>query len=609
MSKQLRHFDITLTLAAPFNTASAEPARLGIDAPLLRDHQGRICLPGTLVHGRVVEEIGNWQSFPKLNVRLGGKATDDRWKPDRKALVFADFAVDNATATPTGSFVRISKDRDSGTAKPHHLQIVEQAGEPGGELRFAGYASAVCDASEADAIAKELRGALGLVPNFGADRSVGYGRVVSVDVALRAPATSALTWPNNATRVELSLQLDRPFLVTESMTTENLFVGSDTIAGNALKGAFADTCKALNLPFPWAGFDDVVFSHAFCSGDRARARAVPDSMVEFKLNGHKVALDLARHADALVLGTGEDMSAPLFNVDWKSDPMPPDLASYSGKHDGTLLRKKFDWVKPSHTLRVRTAIDAETRAAADTLLFAYDQVVHEHDVSTDDTPKWLPLKWRSVIDISAVPSADQPAARRHLIALLQHGVVGLGKTKANVTVGAITESNPATTPIIAGQKILLTLQTPALLTAPGSLKEGTTEEELHNAYRATFNELSGHSLELSHFYARQNLRGGKYQHTRFKGAPQQYTPWLITEAGAVFALKVIDVGEASATLQRWTQQGLAIPKSWGAEYANWQHNPYLPQNGFGEIALNYPEHESWSPSKFQVSVSPASPAA
>lgn len=609
MSQQLRHFDITLTLAAPFNTASAEPARLGIDAPLLRDHQGRICLPGTLVHGRVVEEIGNWQSFPKLNARLGGKATDDRWKPDRKALVFVDFTVDNATAPPTASFVRISKDRDSGTVKRHHLQIIEQAGEPGGELTFTGYASVVCDTSEAESIAKELRGALGLVPNFGADRSVGYGRVLNVDVKLRAAATSALTWPNNATRVELVLQLDRPFLVTEGMTTENLFVGSDTIAGNALKGAFADTCKALNLPFPWAGFDDVVFSHAFCSGDSARARAVPDSVVEFKLNGHKLALDLAHHADALVLGIGEDTSAPLFNMDWKSDPMPPGLATYPGKHDGTLLHKKFGWAKPSHTLRVRTAIDAETRAAADTLLFAYDRVVHEHDVGTDDNPKWQRLTWRSVIDISAVPSIDQPAAGQHLIQLLQHGLVGLGKTKANVTVVSITKSTATPTTVGAGQTIFLTLQTPALLTAPGALREGSTAADLHDAYRETFDELSGHSLGLSHFYARQNLRGGKYQHTRFKGAPQQYTPWLITEAGAVFALKVIDVGKASAALKRWTQQGLAIPTSWGAECAKWQHNPYLPQNGFGEIGVNYPEHESWSPSKFQVNVSPAMPAA
>lgn len=597
-----RHFDLCITLTAPFNTAASEPSRLGIDSPLLRDHRRRICLPGTLLQGRVFEEVGNWASFPELQKRLGDTASSASLQPNRKGLIFGDLVVTDPQRSQTTTFVRIGMDKDGkGAVDPGALQVIELPAGSGTHLVFQGYVLAVCSDSEAQSLAKELLGALRLVPTFGADRSVGFGVVHSVDVTLRpALAPAPLAWPGDTTAVDLAVTLDRPFLVTESSPRDNLFIGSEIIPGNAIKGAFADTCIALGCPLP-TGFDDIVFRHALCRLGEHRPRALPASLAQFKRGKNdEVAIDLADQDGAVVLGKGDALAAPQFAVDWKDPPRPP-YAKFNATTQVS-LKQHFGWATPSRELRVRTAIESATRAAADAQLFAYEQVIHEENRGGSDAPNWQSHVWTTRIDISALAPNEQINARIQILEVFRYGLVGLGKTRAHVNVVAISAHNRAPAKLQAGGRLYLTLQTPALLSKPGSLSEGADSQALFDAYADTIRELSGGSLTLSHFYARQTLRGGYYQQQRFKQNNARYEPWLMTNAGSVFVLTIANAEQASKSLDQWEQRGLPIPPAWDGKFADWRTNPYLPQNGFGEIAVNYPEHKAWSPEAQGIAV-------
>ncbi len=620
---------ITIHVQAPFSTASALPARFGIDTPLLRNHRGDVIIPGTLVQGRVFEEATNWPGFDTLKKHLGDPAQDNVPAntaapgnlPHRKQLVFGDFVMaESPPAGTTQAFTRIALDENTAAVKTGALQIIEQAALAGKSLEFKGTLTGYVDASTEAALTKQLRAALGLIPNLGGERSVGYGVVTGVTVADPIAAdTAAFTWPDGATSAALTLHFDRPVLVAEPNPNGNLFRGSSLIPGNVIKGALADTLLAVIGKLP-TGFDDLIVRHGFCAAGATRPRAIPLSLSEFKNNTTQV-VDLATLAEPQVLGQGGTMTAAKFAIDWKVN----DLTTPTGKK----LSDEFGWAHPGRDLRVRVAINPTTRAAEDKKLFAYDAVLHE---SWDETG-CATHRWHTIFDISQVKDKQ---SRADLINALNtafaSGLFPLGKTKAVARVAAPLKHVPA--PALAATaltaKIILTLQTPALLTAkrevgPGAgqtelhaaivcndscvaLGPGAGQTELHAAYRAYF---AKYGLTLSHFYARQTLRGGGYQQRRFQGT-RTYAPWLLTDAGSVFVLNVTppegcaeptesEKTAAHAKLTQWLNQGMPIASGWPA---TWQTNPYLPENGFGEVLINQAEHTTWSPKSLGVTAHP-----
>jgi hypothetical protein len=94
------------------------------------------------------------------------------------------------------------------------------------------------------------------------------------------------------------------------------------------------------------------------------------------------------------------------------------------------------------------------------------------------------------------------------------------------------------------------------------------------------------------------LRGGFYLYKRFQeGNGQGYTPILLTEPGSVFVLEVVEAPKAEQLINIWLHQGLPVP-DWankhfarnGQEGADWSNLPFIPRNGFGEIAVNLSIH-------------------
>jgi hypothetical protein len=140
------------------------------------------------------------------------------------------------------------------------------------------------------------------------------------------------------------------------------------------------------------------------------------------------------------------------------------------------------------------------------------------------------------------------------------------------------------------------LQTPALLGTPTEWQVARTADDVLQIYRTAWAELSHNRLELSHYFARQELAGGWYLHRRFrKGLP--YQPWLLTSAGSVFVFRGIQPG-AGEHLQEWLERGLPIddrlvePNQLGGDrFRYWERCPYVPENGYGEIGVNL--HLNW----------------
>ena len=148
-----------------------------------------------------------------------------------------------------------------------------------------------------------------------------------------------------------------------------------------------------------------------------------------------------------------------------------------------------------------------------------------------------------------------------------------------------------------GDLCLITLQSPCLLANSSELVGKRTPQELHTAYAKAWHDLSDNSFDLVRYYAQQSLQGGLYLYKTFQEGSDKYTPYLLTNAGSVFLLKVTDAAKAATHLKKWQTGGLPVP-AWardhfarnGKDGADWSNQPFVPENGFGEIAVNLSTH-------------------
>jgi hypothetical protein len=261
------------------------------------------------------------------------------------------------------------------------------------------------------------------------------------------------------------------------------------------------------------------------------------------------------------------LCAPAFQIDWKDD---------------SDVKKAFDWPELSRELRVRHQHDMETRRAKDEQLFAYDMVAPHEGVA-----------WQARVDLSHVPQDAKPHVWGGLKVLLELGFLGIGKTKARS--GGVVVATCTSEPISAKVDcFVVTLQTPAFLCDPNPARKSNVGS-LPDHYKEIWAEISKlqnngtQCLEMVRFFARQSLFGG-YLGQRFgKGKP--YNPFLLTAAGSVFVLKAVDgmQEEAQAVLADWQNHGLPLPSWVKDRYGdNWKENPFVPENGYGEVAVNLP---------------------
>ncbi len=141
-----------------------------------------------------------------------------------------------------------------------------------------------------------------------------------------------------------------------------------------------------------------------------------------------------------------------------------------------------------------------------------------------------------------------------------------------------------------GGSHIITLQTDCLMTNPATLQDKS--KTLHDAYAEFWDKASGGSLELVRFFASQSLHGG-YVSKRANSA--SYKPFLLTDRGSVFVLKLKDAPNAKLHIDEWLLQGLP-DASWIDDfykYQNkklWERCPFLNHVGYGEVAVDLECH-------------------
>ena len=597
--------DASITLKAPFITQSSSPGAYGFDSVQARTLNGNLFIPGTHIAGKlreawealnsILEGGQGVESIPsksEISCLLGDPAADGDFTPRRKKIHFSDFI---SLETSTGGFRnRIQIEEHRKAANQGSLLTIEATFGSGRTITFNGLLQFDTPHKEdIFHIQQQIQCGMQWIAQIGAFRTIGFGELV--DIQMGAPRitkvqTSVRKW-QGATELDLIIEPSEPFCIAGRPATDNIFESSVDIPGGIIKGCIANkinhllgnpsdakiapgqTCLA-NI---CKHFHQIRITHGFPSASCFKRPVRPP-------------LSLVKADDLFDVALLENPClindrAPEFQVDWKDD---------------SDVNSLFGWPKLKKDLRVRTAIDSETLRSADNQLFAYEMII-------PDEHCWLA---RVHLD-ETIAAEDRDAVLNELSALLENRLLGLGKSKVSSRIsvnppGTVVDvQNIGDVDRLLGVDKLwsISLQSPALLAAPEYLSIVGSRKTLFEGYRVAWEELCP-SLHLERFFARQFMSGGLYQHERFgekDGKP--YRPWVLTDSGSVFVFTCSDREKAKSTVSSWLKHGLSIPASTLKAYdmekepsdTLWTRCPFIPQNGYGEIAVNLEIHSQKKP--------------
>ncbi len=486
----------------------------------------------------------------------------------------------------TGESHRIQIDGDTGAAKEGALQFIESPFAPGEQVTFQGSVTWYGAAESRDQVRDSLLRAFRWTGSFGAGRTIGFGRLARVEIDGEVPVenneSAVVTAGDHAASLyTMSIEILDPFCLARKRIDENLFSSDEQIPGSVVRGVLATTLNRLlgrqssepivhgdGAGTEWAEIVDhlneIQLSHSFPAANGSDRPAVaPLSLV---LDHAKQLWDVALYDGPVLI----DGAAPSFSVDWKED---------DAKH----ARTQFPWPDVKKTIRTRTAIDRESKRAETGRLFSYEMIEPEG------------LAWIGSADFSGIDPAVRPRVVDAFQRIFAMKPAALGKTKARLCIRLIPDAAgaPEVSGTDASKLWVVTLQTAALLCDPARLDEASGRNDLFAVYKSAWDGLSGEALKLVRFFASQSLTGGYLSH-RF-GNHRTYAPFLLTDPGSVFVLEGTAAG--ATLLADWTRSRLPLPK-WARTNIgeSWQENPYLPCDGFGEIAVDLKCHTSNRPS-------------
>lgn len=541
MSRMRYQTTLWLELESPFLSRGLTAAGFGIDMAQARDADGKVVLPGDMILGNLRQAVRDLDAPDTIALLedLFGRQSDDEDSnaPRRGHIVIADLVAQTLEPDQGGAMTRVKIDDATGSVAHGALAVVELPYPLGQRVQFKGEVLFWAEPGKLDAVLSGLRDALALIPAVGALKSVGFGWVVSVSLDQPSATDLAPPMPRLGVdgRVELTLHLDRPFLVDAERLAQNVFQGREVIPGAVLKGALATRLARAGC----TDFDDdlsnVVFGHALPSC--ASQAPLPFSLATDQ--------DCAVFSDFL-LDDGPRLignSVPVFAPDWK---------------DENAVRALLGWEPVpefAYDTRTRTAIDGETGTSLESQLFSYAAIIAGQN------------SWHCVLDQGG---ADE-AAFRTIVAMLEQGLDGIGKTGARARITVRPAQTPTARALPSGQWALC-LRTPALLNDPQALRDGTTLFDDYARYWETKLD-----ARLVRFFARQRLAGG-YQGLRFRRDKASYQPFLLTEPGSVFLLE----GNCQDRLDHLLRRNLP-PRPDGV---SWRTCPFMPENGFGAFCLN-----------------------
>ncbi len=647
---------VTLHVQGPYLSQACGAGGYGVDAVALRDANGHPLLPGSHVRGRIRESLAELSAAVGAGSNgaawLGPDADRERVQVDRglrrSGWYVGDFCASELSQDSSAEHLvtRIQIDPDTGSVKKGSLLVAECAVPLGDVAVFCGCVTlSAGDEVELATVLKWFCAAVAWIPSVGAFRNVGFGRIQASAVTVqsvrdwRAHAAAPATDKLKETRVEVSpamtvlkprdpntcrpvcaparllrVSLEEPFCVGGKRRNRNLVGSLRHLSGAVLKGAVAHQLQRIlgldhrqdlakqGVSGRWKNlcenFSKIRFCAAFPSRIAADKRPLvtPLSLFQGLDDAHTVR-DASHLAGPFLVRREEQELAPEFSPDWKSP-------ATNGWEAG------MAW--PDVELRVRTAVDSSRRRAQDEHLFAQELVKNKQTHRDDRTGVKTgedALCWLGTVDLHGLELAEneQQALWDDLETLFELAVLRIGKTKARARLSLEDAATPAGSSDPIDNRWVVVLQSPALIVEPHKLetawKDGKDATEC--LYRETFQKLSGQSLTLVNHFADQQLHGGFLAH---RADAESYQPFLVTEAGSVFVFAPAGGQDAEgqatdprATIESWSKCGLPLPE-WaagkhGGEFAT---NPFLPQDGFGEIAVNIPAQLKLLASKQEV---------
>ncbi len=600
---QLKAWTVRIWLRGPISTVSSSPRSTGIDAPFARNAEDRFYIAGSLVKGRLREALKEMNSATgntacPLLIQLFGKDTDEGgMDQERGLLYFGDFlAVKEpraGRAEPKAKIIyRIERDEEMGAVKPKMNQTIESPFASGEEFEFKGSVWTIAD--RLNEIEKQIRYGLAYISGFGAEVSAGFGRLSRTRVSPLNQIEIPGRWPGviDSAAIPISLEPGGPLCVGGKRLADNIFESEKVISGAVLKGALAQMLLRL---VPGGGrnvevgaaqgqygalrrvFSQIRFRHARpvkleASAPLKRPMATPLSLV---WNGRDLRDAAGIKAPRLLKGG----TAPAFQPDWKDEAFEA-ARSLTGQAQVPM------------ELRVRTAISTADGRAKDKSLFAYRVAAPRAKSANGEMEAY---QWLSQIDLDAVDEMVRPQVAGDLKSLLQnYGLLGVGKLKTHCKVHH-KEWSPvqaSTATPLPGGRWIVTLQTPALMLATCQFKEPASEDELRSLLDKYWADVSDQALTLHDYFAGWELAGGTYLQS--KQHRKDYQPYLLAQAGSVFVLEATaaDAAKGEEKISDWLKEGLPIGPGvrdtfdLKGDASDWEKCSYIPQNGFGEIAVN-----------------------
>jgi RAMP superfamily len=572
-----RVYNVALCLRSPFMFEGTVNTRTGVDAAFLRDSEGHPVIPSTQIRGVLRAALitlnaatsGGVINILEINALFGEKSTGEEVGQDtpiRACAVFGDLTgpkPDRDLQT-----TRIKIDEETGTVAKGALQVIELAAPLGSECVFKG-SLVIRFGRDLDIarIENALNKAMALVPSIGAYKSAGFGEVVketsaiAEDAAARTPLVPKEI-NTSAGRRWFDVVLDRPLLVDAHRLAENIFESATIIPGAAIKGALAQRLELAGLLNDAALSDALTrmrISHAFpIDANTGRRLELP------------LGLSLLRTDAGLADAIGSGLSqAPLRGGEAVSLLADCKQGDVTNARDALGLRR----LEVARLSRTHVKIDEEKLSAVPTKLFATVAVSHKHGNGQQ-------VRWRFCVDF------DGGAPTGIVSALLAGPLDGLGRSAAIATLEASGAPADMAAGELAGDANLvdIILQTPAMLTGPRMGNDA--QQSIFEAHRDYFEEfLDG--AKLVNLFAERTMAGGYIATRRRPYGADTYYPFILTTPGSVFRLDVSAKG-ARAALENALGSGLPAVKLNG-KTVTWRNCAYVPENGYGEIALYSPK--------------------
>lgn len=597
--KTAYQMNITLAIKAPFLTSGgADPKNSQLDSVCYRNSRDKIVIPKSHIKGKLREamkDLADANALPGISIEtlFGEELDDGSFKPMRASLVFSDFALDTTTSLTNGGFsTRVSIDRKTGTSKAHFLQMNEQLVKSGAVTAWNG--SIVFWAendSEAKATEAVLKKGFQWITALGSMKGSGYGRLEKVSTDTKPLAISGNSL-KPATQYGVTIYFENDLFFGGLVNASNFQESNKIVPGSAIKGAIARSINqlcgsepdspidasnaAVKTSFPTLAnyFWRVSFTHAYptTSDTNERATIPPFSTLYF---GNKDDF-----FDIALIDDPENLDvkpAAQFEIDFKN---------------GDKLEDMFGWAKCQSVNRSRSAIYFKTRTANEEKLYTFKYI------SPRDENK-IEIPWRCNLILPGLETNELSDLVSELEIVFNRGLRFIGKrdTPARflIDAGSFTPVRKDDSRRIIDGKAIVTLQSDALLFDARSVDPG---DDPFTIYAEYWEKATEHSCKLHRFYARQKMYG-RYFGKRFNAiADGQYYPFVLTNAGSVFVLEVVDQEIASDYLDEFDSLGLPLPsnikdKLTQQSFSNetmWQACPFVRENGFGEVAINMEWH-------------------